>query len=183
MPRSSYLVFTYQGLRGDKARRHLESAFQALKIHKKVNYEPMKGKSDVQLAAVCKRYDPTAVLLVGRMALERVRPDLEIKRFHGRPFLLDLRRKAVDAALATATFHPKRVNEKRKFYGLLNEDINAWWHRSRKKDPLKDWPRTCGKCDLHADHFDYEGVGFCDAHWAGPEPPQRVEELTLFDAA
>lgn len=130
--------------------------------------------------------DPTWLLVFGRVALQALRPELDIKRGRGRPFVYK-------GSIAFAAYHPSFALRNRLMEEPFREDLEKfakmvaggkdhWWEHVSDR---------CVACLDYVESFDETGIGRCarhgqkkpEVHRAAPrEPsrPQTVENVALF---
>ena len=133
-----------------------------------------------QLEAVA----PEFLLIYGQVALQALRPDLQIKRGRGRPFLHG-------DIVCMAVYHPSAVLRRSLMEAPFREDLerfvkmteagrNRWWEFV---------PDRCAWCPDFVDRFDPSGIGTCVTHLQKqervraaqlPPPPEQVEVGQLF---
>lgn len=182
--KKSYMVFAPSRL-NDRGKKILDVELRARKRHRQTKVLDVSGMSNVQVYAQVKRAKPNGILLLGGDVLTRFRPRAKITAMHGWPFMLDVKRKG-QGVLTVATFHPAATKKKRKWAALLADDVQQFFKLADLDHPTwsDDWPGYCviAECQFMVDHYDYEGVPFCEYHWAGPEPEVRGEQGELFAA-
>jgi uracil-DNA glycosylase family 4 len=110
---------------------------------------------DSQLAWI----DPTWVLLLGKVALKSVRPDLDIKHGRGRPFELDGR-------VYFAAYHPSAALRNGNFRQSLKADLERFQEMIIAGRDL--WmafiPAACAACANDAEWYEEAGLGWCRRH-------------------
>lgn len=105
--------------------------------------------------------EPIWVLLLGRVALKATRPDLDIKRGRGRPFLHQNR-------IHYATYHPAAALRRTTYADSLRDDLvlfktivdagDEWWNHI---------PDSCAACPLVPALLEETGLGWCPVHMPG----------------
>jgi uracil-DNA glycosylase len=125
--------------------------------------------------------NPTFVLLLGKVALRSMRPDLDISQSRSRPFIHDGR-------ICFASFHPAAALRNGKYERGLKRDLDAF----RNLVDSADWqaliPDDCSRCEELATAWEAtSGLGWCETHM--PEPlrgvydPRRRQQIDELDAA
>jgi uracil-DNA glycosylase len=105
--------------------------------------------------------DPTYILLLGKIALRSMRPDLDISQSRGRPFLHHNR-------ICFASFHPAAALRNGKYERGLKRDLDLF----AKIVAADDWsdfiPDDCARCDADAELWEDAGLGWCPQHIPDP---------------
>lgn len=111
----------------------------------------------VNKAAQLDYLKPRYVLLLGKVALKGMRPELDLKRGRARPFLVDDR-------VCFATYHPAAALRNHNFEETLRDEL----HLFRRLLDAADWrdlvPSTCAACALEAEWYEDAGLGWCRVH-------------------
>jgi uracil-DNA glycosylase family 4 len=111
------------------------------------------GNKWSQIAVVDARYH----LLLGRVALKAMRPDLELGHARGRPFLVRNR-------VCFATYHPAAALRNGRFDTWMRQDLKLF----SAMVTLDDWeaiiPDSCAGCAAPATWYEDTGLGWCPIH-------------------
>lgn len=135
-----------------------------------------EANKSVQLDYVDARY----VLLLGKVALKGMRPELELKRGRARPFLVGER-------ICFATYHPAAALRNHSYEDTLRDELKIF----RQLLDAPDWqsliPNSCAACPVEAEWWEDSGLGWCRVHMpdhlvAGYEARQAAVAAEL-DAA
>lgn len=133
------------------------------------------GNRESQLALI----RPDFLVAFGRTALQALRPDLDIKRGRGRPFLHG-------DTVAWGVYHPAAILRNRLLVHSFHEDLEAfadmvaggretWW---------KFAPDRCASCPDFVALFDETGIGWCERHrpqeQTAVSEPAPIDQKTLF---
>lgn len=103
---------------------------------------------------------PQWVLVLGRVALQSLRPELEISWGRGRPFTVDAFN---DETIFFATFHPGHALRTGRGEEMMQMDIGRFKMMVDTVDPVRFIPDTCARCDEWTVWFDrMVGWGRCD---------------------
>jgi len=120
---------------------------------------------------------PDFLLLVGRIALQRFRPEAKLAYAHGRPFALGKARGRW--RIGVPVYHPA---------ALLHGGKGMWDLEAKMRADLRElaklvrvrpgmrWPETCEVCGRDVDVYTEQGVAFC---WKDL-PKVAVEQPALF---
>lgn len=100
--------------------------------------------------------DPEFVLLVGRVALKATRPDLDIKRGRGRPFLDHGR-------VHYATYHPAAALRRDSYLQSMRDDL-VGFKRLLTTAWYQGIPDECAACAIEAVWWEDSGLGWCELH-------------------
>jgi len=121
--------------------------------------------------------DPTYILLLGKVALRAMRPELDISRARSRPFLHRDR-------ICFATFHPAAGLRNGKYERGLKRDLDTFTRLVRADNWQDLIPDDCSACEADAICWETSGLGWCDRHVPEPERAaydarmrQRIDEL------
>lgn len=109
--------------------------------------------------------DPQFVLLLGRVALKGMRPDLDLKRGRARPF------KHRDR-ICFATYHPAAALRNGTFEQGMRSDLEIFRELidTGRDGWMKFIPHSCSACPLGADWFEADaGLGWCPVHLPASE--------------
>lgn len=108
--------------------------------------------------------DPTFVLLAGRVALKGMRPDLDVKRGRGRPFLHRGR-------VCYATYHPAAALRNPSFADSMRDDLARFARlvAAGVDRWLSFVVDACAACPLEAEWYEPTGIAWCPVHLPGPE--------------
>lgn len=102
--------------------------------------------------------NPTYVLLLGKVALKGMRPDLDLKRGRARPFLHRNR-------ICFASYHPAAALRNHTYEDSLRDELRQF---RALLDAGPDWqnliPNTCAGCPLDAEWWEDTGLGWCRLH-------------------
>ena len=164
----------FSGLVGAKLRELLAesgvtedwAAFNTISCHpprdvKWTHINACKPNYNAQLAHL----NPTVALLLGRVALGAVRPDLSLKHARGRPF-------KIDGRLYYATYHPAATLKSTTFEYGCRADLERF---SQLLVDLDRWeqmvPDECAGCDEPAIWYEATGLGWCPEHLP---PAERI---------
>lgn len=120
--------------------------------------------------------DPTFVLLLGKVALRSMRPDLDISQSRSRPF--------IHGRICFASYHPAAALRNAKYERGLKRDLAVF----RQLVDAEDWqaliPDDCSRCEELAVAWESTGLGWCEPHMPeslrgiyDPRRRQVVEEL------
>lgn len=112
-------------------------------------------------------FDPRFVLLLGRVALKAMRPDLDLKRGRARPFRLRDR-------ICFATYHPAAALRNSTYEAGMRSDLEIF--RELIDTTGDGWmryiPQSCSACPIGADWFEADtGLGWCPVHLPASEQP------------
>lgn len=103
--------------------------------------------------------NPVYLLLLGKVALKGVRPELELRRGRGRPFLVRDR-------ICFASYHPAAALRNSTFYDALRSDLEDF--RDLVEAGPARWmefvPGTCVECANDAEWWEADGIGWCPVH-------------------
>jgi uracil-DNA glycosylase len=120
---------------------------------------------------------PDWILLLGKVALRAMRPDLDISQGRSRPFLHRNR-------ICFASFHPAAALRNAKYERGLKRDLDVFAKLVRAADWQDLIPDDCSACDDNAIWWEESGLGWCDRHVPEPERAahdvrrrQQVDEL------
>lgn len=106
--------------------------------------------------------DPTWILLLGKVALRAMRPELDISQGRSRPFVHRGR-------ICFASFHPAAALRNAKYERGLKRDLDLFSRLVK----LPDWqaliPDDCSACEADALWWDPSGLGWCERHVPEPE--------------
>lgn len=122
--------------------------------------------------------DPAFVLLLGRVALKGMRPDLDLKRGRTRPF-------KVRGRVCFATYHPAAALRNGTFERGMRSDLEIFRELidSGRDGWMKFIPHSCSACPLGADWFEAEaGLGWCPVHLPSSERPAYEARSALLAA-
>lgn len=116
--------------------------------------------------------EPTSILLVGKVALSTIRPDLSLSDIHGRPLHWaygDQIQGRVQHWTARVIFwpvhHPSGALKNPKIKEMLGDDLRKF-AVLHKMGFHHAWPMDCVICgDTDPSHVDHSGVYWCDKHW------------------
>jgi uracil-DNA glycosylase len=99
--------------------------------------------------------NPTYILLLGKVALRSMRPDLDMNA-HGRPFIHN--------RICFASYHPSAALRNAKYERVLKRDLATFARLigAEKWDDLI--PDDCSRCDADAVLWEVTGLGWCAAH-------------------
>jgi DNA polymerase len=101
--------------------------------------------------------NPTYVLLLGKVALKGMRPELDLKRGRARPFVVRDR-------ICFATYHPAAALRNHNYEDTLRDELALF----RLLLDAEDWqdliPETCSACAVEADWWEDGGLGWCRVH-------------------
>lgn len=101
--------------------------------------------------------NPRHVLLLGKVALKGMRPDLDLKRGRARPFL-------VRDYICYATYHPAAALRNHNYEETLRDEL----HLFRRLLDAEDWrvfiPGGCAACPIDAEWWEDSGLGWCRVH-------------------
>lgn len=101
--------------------------------------------------------NPRYVLLLGKVALKGMRPELDLKWGRARPFL-------VGGRVCFAVYHPAAALRNHRFEETLRDEL----HLFRRLLDAADWqdliPPTCASCAIGAEWFEDSGLGWCRLH-------------------
>jgi uracil-DNA glycosylase len=101
--------------------------------------------------------DPTWILLLGKVALRSMRPDLEISAGRSRPFVHRNR-------ICFASFHPAAALRNAKYERGLKRDVDAFARLVHVPDWQAMIPDDCSACDTDAIWWEESGLGWCERH-------------------
>jgi uracil-DNA glycosylase len=101
--------------------------------------------------------NPTYLLLLGKVALRSIRPDLEISGGRSRPFLHADR-------ICFASYHPSAALRNGKYERGLKRDLDAFVKIVHANDWHTFIPDTCSRCDANAVWWETTGLGWCPDH-------------------
>lgn len=100
---------------------------------------------------------PTHLLLLGRVALKGIRPDLDIKHGRARPF-------THNGHICFAVYHPAAGLRNRTFEQTIRDELVVF----RRLLDIDDWrnliPGSCAACPIDAVWFEDAGIGWCRVH-------------------
>jgi uracil-DNA glycosylase family 4 len=106
--------------------------------------------------------DPTWILLLGKVALRAMRPELDISRGRSRPFQHGKR-------ICFASFHPAAALRNAKFERGLKRDLDLFARLVKTPDWQTLIPDDCSACDADAVWWEASGLGWCERHVPEPE--------------
>ena len=104
--------------------------------------------------------DPLFILLMGKVALKAVRPDLDLRRGRARPF-------RIDGRIYLATYHPAAALRNSVYEAGMRNDLEIF--RELIDTAPDEWtrliPQSCSACPLDAEWFEEDtGLGWCPTH-------------------
>jgi uracil-DNA glycosylase family 4 len=100
------------------------------------------------------------VLLVGGVALNAFRGDLQISSVHGQVYVWE------GKWIVMPVYHPAFVLRERSNLPVLKADLGKWAEIVCKgTDPLDLLGIVCVKCPDTITHYDPDGVPWCKRHW------------------
>jgi uracil-DNA glycosylase len=105
---------------------------------------------------------PDWILLLGKVALRAMRPELTISEGRGRPFLHRNR-------ICFASFHPSAALRNAKYERGLKRDLDTFARLTAAPDWQAFIPDDCSACETDALWWDPSGLGWCDRHIPEPE--------------
>jgi uracil-DNA glycosylase len=111
---------------------------------------------------------PNCVLLLGRIALRGMRPDLDLRYGRGRPF-------EHRGIVCFASYHPAAALRNGKYERVLRDDLKIFHDVAHSADWRAHIPDTCAGCENDAEWWEACGLGWCRQHL--PE-----HERAAFDA-
>lgn len=121
--------------------------------------------------------DPTWILLLGKVALRAMRPDLDISHGRSRPFMHGKR-------ICFASFHPAAAMRNAKYERGLKRDLALFARLVMTSDWHTRIPDDCSACEADAVWWESSGLGWCERHVPELERPaydararQQVDEL------
>lgn len=127
----------------------------------------------MQLSVLRPRY----ILLVGRIALGRWRPEAKLAHAHGRPFVVG---KTKDGwRLAYPIYHPAAIMHGKHSWDLeakMRGDLREFAELVRVQ-PGERWPESCEICGRDVDTYMSNGVPYCFSHM----PHAEVDQLVMFE--
>lgn len=101
--------------------------------------------------------NPTHVLLLGKVALKSMRPDLDLPRGRARPFLARGR-------ICFSTYHPAAALRNGSYEQTLRDELVVF----RQLLDSPDWqafiPVSCAACAVEAEWWEDTGLGWCRVH-------------------
>lgn len=101
--------------------------------------------------------NPRYILLLGKVALKGMRPELELKRARARPFLIRDR-------VCFGTYHPAAALRNHNYEETLRFELSLF----RQLLDAEDWrsmiPGACAACSLDAEWWEDGGLGWCRTH-------------------
>jgi DNA polymerase len=101
--------------------------------------------------------DPTFILLLGKVALRAMRPELDISHGRSRPFVHQGR-------ICFASYHPAAALRNGKYERGLKRDLDVF-ARIVQADEWQDFvPEDCAGCDDLAVWWEEAGLGWCARH-------------------
>lgn len=101
--------------------------------------------------------DPTFILLVGKVALRAMRPDLDLSHGRGRPFIHNNR-------ICFASYHPSAAIRNGKYERGLKRDLDVFAQLVQSGNWQAFIPDNCAGCDSDAVWWETSGLGWCPAH-------------------
>lgn len=123
-------------------------------------------------------FDPKYLLLLGRVALKGMRPELDLKRGRARPFRIRDR-------ICFATYHPAAALRNQTFEMGLRNDLEVFRELidSGRDGWMKFIPNSCSACSIGADWYE-EGsaLGWCPVHLPSSERPAYEAHKSLVAA-
>lgn len=126
---------------------------------------------------------PAWVVLAGDRALQAIRPDLETRGMHGRPFSLipmserGPRDARLGGTVGFSTISHVALRRKPKLFHLVVlQELTALRRMARGTEGwLSSVPDTCCHCDREFHRIDDQGIVYCKLHWDWPTDP--IEQL------
>lgn len=106
--------------------------------------------------------NPDWILLLGKVALRAMRPELEISQGRSRPFLQR-------NYICFATFHPAAALRNAKYERGLKRDLDLFARLVKTPDWQTLIPDDCSACEADALWWDPSGLGWCERHVPEPE--------------
>lgn len=126
------------------------------------------------------------VLVVGAVALDSLwRSDMKVSAVHGRVFVLN------DSYIIMPIHHPSwALRNGRHAIEMITDDLKRWRKVTKGgAQALRFLGKACSRCNHGAQHYDRDGVPYCNTHyvmWGGLWEQERLkrvprpEKLTIF---
>lgn len=110
-------------------------------------------------------FDPKFVLLLGKVALKGMRPELDLRRGRGRPF-------RIRGRICFATYHPAAALRNSTYEAGMRSDLEIF--RELISTQADRWmrfiPQSCSLCPIDAEWFEEDsGLGWCPVHLPASE--------------
>lgn len=101
---------------------------------------------------------PTHLLVAGGVALETIRPDLNITQAHGRLF------SDIPGRWVFPVHHPSAALRNPQLVDVLSKDLAKWATIIASDRPWEHVALSCVVCGRLAGRFDPDGIGWCENH-------------------
>jgi DNA polymerase len=111
--------------------------------------------------------DPKFVLLLGKVALKAMRPDLDLKRGRTRPFRMKGR-------VCFATYHPAAALRSGQYEESMRADLEIFREviEAGRDGWMKYIPQSCAACPVDATWYEADSaLGWCPVHLPDTERP------------
>jgi uracil-DNA glycosylase family 4 len=127
--------------------------------HATPNWEHIKACTINKWAQI-DYFDPKFILLLGKVALRAMRPELDLKRGRARPF-------RIRGRICFATYHPAAALRNGTYEMGMRSDLEIF--REMITAPGDRWmtfiPQSCAACPVDAEWFEEDsGLGWCPVH-------------------
>lgn len=101
--------------------------------------------------------NPTYILLLGKIALKGMRPDLDLRHGRARPFLVRDR-------VCFCTYHPAAALRNGKYEATMVAELQLFRELLTAPDWRTTIPDTCTACPIEAEWWEPSGLGWCPVH-------------------